>query len=340
MLAVGRASVGIYSILKTQCHPSDAVLVPANICYAAIYPILYANLHPVFCDVDLLTGNITWNDFIDCYTPDIKVVIIPHMYGNPVYDLLRIAEFCKLNHILLIEDCASAMGAQSEHYELGSVGDYCIYSTGYSKTLDLGSGGFVCCDNRASLAEIEAFEKTLPAHDPKSDDNQMLFSKIYRLLRNEGHGTPIERMIYRELPVCCINDFVFRIDQSHGQWLYNQLGGLNEVIFQRRQKAHIYDHALADLQSIHYPYEVGAVPWRYNILVRNKNARKLIITHCLEAHLPVSDWYPNVTPMFGVDKRPKAAIHEQWILNFPLLISDEQIQKICAIIRNDLTVSA
>ena len=141
MLITSRASSAIYLVLDSLKDKGN-VIVPANLCYAGIYPILYAGMTPVFCDVEQHSGNTNLDFFKKAVTSKTVAAIIPHMYGNPVKELPEIAEFCKENGILLIEDCASAMGAKAD-YPLGKVGDYTVYSTGYSKTLDLGK----ICEN-------------------------------------------------------------------------------------------------------------------------------------------------------------------------------------------------
>lgn len=142
-LVVSRAASAIYLVLSALRLPNKQVLVPANLCYAAIFPILYAGYEPVFCDVDVTSGNVTYESVAAALTPETGAMIVPHMYGNPVGDMPEIAQICRQSGILLIEDCASAMGAKSPGYPLGAMGDYTVYSTGYSKTLDLGYGGLL-----------------------------------------------------------------------------------------------------------------------------------------------------------------------------------------------------
>ena len=47
--------------------------------------------------------------------------------------------------------------------------------------------------------------------------------------------------------------------------------------------------------------------------------RGRLVQVCLEGGLPVSDWYPRVTPMFGdAGEYPGARAMEERILNLPL----------------------
>lgn len=328
--AVRRASVGLYLIYKQCLNEGDSILFPANICYAAIYPALFAGLIPVFCDVDPISGNITQDTFCAALqNHSVKAVIVPHMYGNPVRDLKKIAEICHEQSILLVEDCASAMGAQTQEYPLGDVGDYCVFSTGYSKTIDLGYGGFVW-SRQHDLSRMEACEEALPLPDEHMEENETFFSRLYRLVRNEGHDTQIEKMIFRHMPECVKADFVHRATQEEKEYLCSGLETLSGVIERRRRCWQYYNSHLRTELFISYPYAEHAVPWRYNILLKDHIDRNAFISECLKAHLPVSDWYPNVTPLFGQKQPfPGSDWHEKHIVNFPLPENEDGILRIC-----------
>ena len=331
--AVRRASVGLYLIYKQCLTEGDCVLFPANICYAAIYPAVFAGLVPVFCDVDPLSGNVTKDTFhaaLQKYS--VKAAVVPHMYGNPVRDLKEIVELCRKRSVLLIEDCASAMGTRSEEYPLGDMGDYCVYSTGYSKTIDLGFGGFVWSRHH-DLTLLEECEKSLPVPSEQTEANEAFFSRLYRLIRNEGHGTPIEKMIFRHLPECVRLDFVHRATPEEKTYLYAGLEKLPGIMEQRRQGWRCYENHLCAEQFTRYPYAELAVPWRYNILLNDATDTRVFICECLEAHLPVSDWYPNVTPLFGGKQPfPGSDWHEKHIVNFPLPADKQEILRICDVV--------
>src|SRR5574344_4621 len=180
-LVVGRGATGIYLILNHNLKNAE-VLVPANICYAAVFPVVYSGNIPKFYDVDVKSGNPLLSCIKDKISPKTKAIIVAHMYGNPVTEIKQIAEFCYEKNILLIEDCASSMGAQYNGEMLGSFGDYAIFSTGYSKTLDLGNGGIVLSDH--SLEEENAEYKKLPMFDTRVEYLNKEFSQNYRKFRN------------------------------------------------------------------------------------------------------------------------------------------------------------
>ncbi len=333
-LPVSRAATALYCVLKQHSRANEYVLVPANLCYAGIFPIEYAEMRPLFCDVDPYSGNVTVQTVSNAIQ-NVKPVamIIPHMYGNPVKDLPEIADLCKKSNILLIEDCASAMGAESEDYRTGCIGDYTVYSTGYSKTLDLGFGGFLV-SHLHYLKEEEKTEQTLGLLTEEAKQEMRFWSPMYRLIRNNGGGTAIVRSIYQNLGSCLRNSFLYWISEEQKTELITSLQQLPETIQKRRDALEEYRRHLNENMQYHlYPYTHRSVPWRLNILVDNPEMRKQIIRNCLSEHLPVSDWYPVVTPIFGdTGHFLGAEAHEKKIINFPLLNSTEEKKQICEVI--------
>ena len=50
-LFVGRAATAIYLVLNTLIKNKEVIL-PSNICYAAVYPVIYSGNKPIFVDVN------------------------------------------------------------------------------------------------------------------------------------------------------------------------------------------------------------------------------------------------------------------------------------------------
>lgn len=324
-LFVSRGATGIYLILVANNFKNRMILLPANICYAAVYPVLYAGYTPIFCDVDENTGNVTY-EIIEKYGDSVSAMILPHMYGNPIPEIESIAEFCKKKNIILIEDCASAMGAGIKGKLCGSWGDYALFSTGYSKTIDIGSGGIVLTD--CEVQEMEKCYRLLPVKNELDEMNDAFFSKIYRLIRNNNKQT-ISQYIWNGLRDNLKTVYIHR-DEYIADKIDSALGGLNDIVKRRRAEVNIYRESLKQNSYYKiYKYCEGAVPWRFSLLVEPEIRRRMI-EYLLEHHVPVSDWYPVVTPIFGVENHfAGASAMESKIVNFPLMIEKREIRKIC-----------
>lgn len=327
-MVVGRAATGIYLIFQIQ-KKKGKVLYPANICYAAIYPAIYAGMSPIFCDTDPKSGNVTYKivEKVLRNEPDICAMVIPHMYGNPVTDIGQIQDICHKRGILLVEDCASAMGATIGGKQIGCYGDYVIYSTGYAKTIDLGYGGIVSSD--LPLDSLHEIYRRLPLYSSQIEENEAFFSKIYRLVRNNEKQT-ISKYIFAGLRENLKDMFVYRINTDLEEKLISHLCDLEKIVDQRRMNLHKYQTYIKECSLLEqYVFEDGAVPWRFNLLVSPK-IRKDLITYLLEKSVPVSDWYPSVSEMFGdIGEYIGVSKIEHEIINFPLLLPEVEIKRIC-----------
>lgn len=93
---------------------------------------------------------------------------------------------------------------------------------------------------------------------------------------------------------------------------------------------------LLQTNSFITPIEVseGDVPWRFTFSV-DPLIRRDLIDYLLKNGVPVSDWYPVVTPIFGIPDKdseghyifPGASFMEERILNLPLVTDAGSIKK-------------
>lgn len=329
-LFVSRAASALYLIASAEKLCGKKVLFPCNICYASIFPFFYSGSIPVFCDIDHSTGNITLEGIQRAGKCD--AVVAAHMFGEPISDIVGIRSYCSANGMLLIEDCASAMGAEIGGIPCGYFGDYSIFSTGYSKTIDIGGGGILISDRKLDI--MEGLEQALPARPASFDADEMFFSKMYRLIRN-SHEQTLSRYIWDGLRNNMKHLFVFRSSETENERIKECLNGLSNVIHQRRLENRLFSALLSDISWIRqYRYSEGSVPWRFCFFV-SEELRSNLISFLLDRSMPVSDWYPVVTEIFGEEDHkafPNAYSFEKCILNLPLLIGEDRIRQICSAI--------
>lgn len=329
VLVVGRCATAIYLILSKVKNVD--VLVPANICYAAVYPVVYSGNNVKFCDCDKVSGNVTYESFVKAITNNTKFTIIAHMFGNPNTEIERISQYCKKHGIILIEDCASAMGAVIGDRQCGSFGDYTCYSTGYSKTVDLGNGGILT--SNLSLSREIAIYRSLPMWDSDVEKQNALFSKKYRAFRN---GAIPEQGFYTFINENHMSNYIYRLSpQLEGSLLEVAEKSILDIIERRETALRLYDELLEynDI-LLDYSFEKGAVPWRKNIYIYS-SYRSIVVKELLKQNIPVSDWYPVIANLFGDNaKYPNAKSIEKSILNFPLMLDKTEIRRICEILND------
>jgi dTDP-4-amino-4,6-dideoxygalactose transaminase len=102
-------------------------------------------------------------EFVDCNRDDLclsladlerkvrlhrpAAVMIVHIGGHVAFEIDRIAELCRAEGIVLIEDCAHAHGASWHGRKPGTWGDAGLWSFAPTKTISTGEGGLLVSSN-------------------------------------------------------------------------------------------------------------------------------------------------------------------------------------------------
>jgi len=138
------------SALHAMCvasglHPEDEVLCPVYTFFATISPFVYEGIQPVFCDIDIESGNISIESMENKLTEKTKAVMVVHMWGIPC-DMTKISAFCKRHSLLLFEDCSHAHFAKWQGENVGTFGDMAAFSLN-QKAITTGEGGVLVTNN-------------------------------------------------------------------------------------------------------------------------------------------------------------------------------------------------
>ena len=139
----------IYEVLIRL--PQKRVIVPAYTCMAVIEAVQLAEKEIVFCDSDTTTYN---SNYIEQISSDC-IVLATHQYGLPC-NIQEIAEKCKEQGAILIEDCATSMGTTVDGKKTGTFGDFAIVSFNASKMLNVPPvGGVLIGKNKEIIDSIK-----------------------------------------------------------------------------------------------------------------------------------------------------------------------------------------
>jgi dTDP-4-amino-4,6-dideoxygalactose transaminase len=114
--------------------PGDEVVVPAFTFFATAEAVSYTGATPVFADVDARTFNLSADSLRKRLTPKTRAVIVVHLFGQCAA-LDEIASLSKEKNLVLIEDCAQALGAEYQGRRAGSWGDFGCFSFYPTKNL-------------------------------------------------------------------------------------------------------------------------------------------------------------------------------------------------------------
>ena len=146
-VAVSNGTVAIHLALAALgIGPGDEVLVPTLTYIASVNPIAYLGGTPVFVDSTTNNWQLDLTDLESGITEKTKAVVATHLYGN-VCDMDRLVAICRKHNLLLVEDCAEALGSTWKGRHVGTFGDIGCFSFFGNKTVTTGEGGMVVTEN-------------------------------------------------------------------------------------------------------------------------------------------------------------------------------------------------
>lgn len=118
---------------------------------ATVNPITYEGGIPVFIDTEYDTWNmdpVALEKAFELY-PDVKVVVVAHLYGTPG-KIDEIKAICEKHGAVIIEDAAESLGATYKGVQTGTFGDYNTISFNGNKIITGTSGGMLLTDDEAA----------------------------------------------------------------------------------------------------------------------------------------------------------------------------------------------
>ena len=129
----------------------DEVLVPTLTYIASVNAIRHVGATPVFVDACADTWQIDAAAARRALTPRTRALLAVHLYeGACAMPPLR--ALCDQAGLLLVEDCAEAIGTRYRGAHVGNAGAIGTFSFFGNKTITTGEGGMLVC-NDAALAE-------------------------------------------------------------------------------------------------------------------------------------------------------------------------------------------
>lgn len=142
----------ILALRALDVGPGDEVIVPSNTYIATWLAVSAVGATPVAVEPDSNTYNIDTSLIAAAITPNTKVILPVHLYGQPA-DMDPILTLASQHDIFVVEDAAQAHGAYYKKKRIGGHGDIVCWSFYPGKNLGaMGDGGAITT-NRADLAD-------------------------------------------------------------------------------------------------------------------------------------------------------------------------------------------
>lgn len=133
---------------------------------ATVNPVVYEGGVPIFIDSEYETWNMDPRALEKAFSlyPQVKVVVVAHLYGTPG-KIDEIKAICDKHNAVLIEDAAESFGATYKAKQTGSFGTYNVISFNGNKIITGSCGGMLLTndENAAKLARKWSTQSREPA---------------------------------------------------------------------------------------------------------------------------------------------------------------------------------
>jgi dTDP-4-amino-4,6-dideoxygalactose transaminase len=260
--------------LAAGIGPGDEVIVPAFTFVASASAARYAGAEPVLCDVvSPQEFNLDPADVARRITPRTRAVMAVHFCGYPAA-VGALRELCDEHGLVLIEDCAQAIGARVDDAgrQVGTVGQLGAFSFFSKKQLCVGEGGMVTTADE----ELASRVRLLRSHAMTSSTWD----------RHRGHDPS-----YDVVDV----GFNFRIDEPRAALGLSRLARLQESIAARRATVRAYRDRLAGIPGLQLTFDDAAVErsthFAFPVLLADRATRDRFRDD-LKAGGIQTTWYP------------------------------------------------
>lgn len=333
----------------------DEVIVQAFTCVAVPNSVIWSGATPVYADIDG-TLNIDPRSVESKISARTKAIIVQHTFGIPAA-MDKISAVAKAHNLLLIEDCAHALGATYKGKALGTFGDAAFFSFGRDKVVSSVWGGAAIVNPHSGKKDMERKlgrqYGTLPTPSRSWVFRQLLHPIAFAVilpLYMSGIGKLLLVILQKagllSIPVYpqekkARQPDVFPARYANGlaELLIWQLRKLPKMIDTRRKNAREYAKALMKLSGDpQRTYRDGAAYLRFPVSVANPGS---LIANAKRNGVLLGNWYHNVIDPIGTDfgavsytlgSCPRAEEAARHVINLPTLIAPDQLSRVCELL--------
>lgn len=320
----------------------DEVLVQAFTCNAVCNPVSWSGAQPVYVDIDAATLNMSVTDLEKKISPRAKVLIIQHTFGLPA-NLTPLLALAKQHNLIVIEDCAHALGARYKDKLVGTFGDAAIYSFGRDKVISSIYGGALLVNNPRFVTSVQQRLAALPLPQRSWTLQQLVHPLVTTLSRYlPGLLSLAQRFKWISLAVSRAERkgqqphyFPAALPNGLAKLAAHQFKKLDQFNIHRQMIAKIYQERL----KAELAWSDEAIWLRYSLLVRDPHQ---VFAQAKQAGMILGDWYWSVIVPEGPNLEqygyvpgscPVAEETAQHIINLPTHINlttqqAEQIAKL------------
>lgn len=162
-LSAGTAALHL-AVKLAGVKPGDKVFCTDMTFDATVNPVTYEGGEQIFIDSEYDTWNMDPKALERAFQkyPDVKVVVLAHLYGTPS-KMDEILDICNAHNAILIEDAAESLSATYKGKQTGSFGKFNVVSFNGNKIITTSGGGMLLTNDEE--AEEKARKWSTQARD-------------------------------------------------------------------------------------------------------------------------------------------------------------------------------
>ncbi len=230
-IGVSNATSALHLSLKSLgIGKGDEVIVPDITFVATVNAVLLCGATPVLADVQKEDLNISIESLKNSITKKTKLILPVHIAGK-VCKINEIIKIAKHNDILVLEDCAHAIGARIEGKHVGTFGSAGCFSFYPTKNITTIEGGMIIT-NSEKIAKYVASARN---------------HGLSRSLMNRfSHGKPWDYDVIEP-------GYNYRLDEIRSSLGLSQLKRINELNLLRKKACEYYKKKLESVKGVITP---------------------------------------------------------------------------------------
>jgi dTDP-4-amino-4,6-dideoxygalactose transaminase len=186
LLLTGSARQALRIVLTRAAagSPRRRVLLAAFNCRVVREAARRAGLAVDTFDFATPNGRIEWEAVASRLTGEHLAIVVPHFFGIPT-DFTALLAGARRNGVMIVEDCAHALGASISGTTAGLLGDAAVFSFNYDKPISLAGGGALLLHHPAIDIDRGALEAPPPDRVELRQFRQMAAMLRYNRTRRE-----------------------------------------------------------------------------------------------------------------------------------------------------------
>ena len=228
----------------------DEVIVQPYVRKSIIDTIISIGAVPVLVSKSSKDFDVAHIDMERKITQRTKAIIGTHLFGIPC-DVSKLARVAKRNRLYLIEDCTQCLGARLKGRDVGTFGDFSIFSFSFNKPVSIGRGGMLIVNNRKFLTRAKRIVNQ-SVRISLDSEKKILYSLILQYLL-------VQRDIYRG-----------KLSLDVAETILRDLGGLTRLFDKLFEKDADRKKILSDIISLIRKYQLSGEGLYFSAKLHNK----------------------------------------------------------------------